>query len=142
MDRLEFGRYLTSRRNKAGFNLIKMAKKAGLSPSMLNQMEHGAIIKPSYDTLLKVCKAYDVDEDQARRVFFEETPVAISKSRKVDILNEPEELMNLLNSFLAEIDVNLSPKKKKDLINRFIKEKVNGWKAVAADTIKHAKRSA
>ena len=142
MDRVEFGKYLTSRRNKAGFSLVRMAEKTGLSPSMLNQMEHGGILKPSYDTLLKVCKAYDVEENEARRVFFEETPVSVSKSRKVDILNEPEELSNLLNSFLAEIDVNLSPKKKKDLINKFINDRVESKKAGVADAVKHSKRSA
>jgi transcriptional regulator with XRE-family HTH domain len=142
MDRSGFGKYLTSRRNKTGFSLIKMAQKAGLSPSMLNQMELGGISKPSYDTLLKVCKAYDVDENEARRVFFQETPISDTKSRKVDILNEPEELMNLLNSFLTEIDRNLSPKKKKDLINKFIKERVDSKKTGAADVIKHSKRSA
>ncbi len=142
MDRSEFGGYLTARRNKLGFSLVKMADKTGLSPSMLNQMERGGILKPSYDTLLKVCKAYDVDEHEARRVFFEETPVSVSKSRKVDIFGEPEELVNLLNSFLTEIDSNLSPKKKKDLISKFMKEKVESKKTGAADVVKHSKRSA
>ncbi len=142
MNRTEFGGYLTARRNKMGFSLVKMAEKTGLSPSMLNQMEHGAIIKPSYDTLLKVCKAYDVDENETRRVFFEEIPVSASKARKVDILGEPEELISLLNSFLMEIDSNLSPKKKKDLINKFMKERVESKKTVAADAGKHSKRSA
>ncbi len=142
MNRPEFGRYLTLRRSKFGFSLIKMAEKAGLSPSLLNQLEHGAIIKPSYDTLLKVCNAYEVDEDQARRVFFEEIPVSGSKFRKADILDEPEELMEILNSFLSEIDSNLSPKRKKDLINEFIKERMERKKTSSADVIKHSKRSA
>ncbi|MBD3318054.1 MAG: helix-turn-helix domain-containing protein [Chitinivibrionales bacterium] len=54
------GRILRSYREKRGHNQRAVAAKAGISTSMLSQIERGAV-SPSIDTLYGVCSALGVD---------------------------------------------------------------------------------
>ncbi len=54
------GSILKTYREKVGFTQASVAKKAGISVSMLSQIERSAV-SPSIDTLFKVCDALGVD---------------------------------------------------------------------------------
>jgi transcriptional regulator with XRE-family HTH domain len=54
------GQILKVIREKTAQNQVKIAKKAGISTSMLSQIERG-IVSPSIDTLVQVCHALDID---------------------------------------------------------------------------------
>jgi transcriptional regulator with XRE-family HTH domain len=64
----EIGKILRLFREKLGKNQGEVAQKAGISTSMLSQIERGGVA-PSIDTLIAVCAALDMDAaDLFRRV--------------------------------------------------------------------------
>ncbi|MFW6254852.1 MAG: helix-turn-helix domain-containing protein [Chitinivibrionales bacterium] len=58
--RARIGHFLKSWREKTGQNQAQIAAAAGISTSMLSQIERG-IVSPSIDTLMEVCAALDID---------------------------------------------------------------------------------
>jgi transcriptional regulator with XRE-family HTH domain len=64
----QIGRILRLYREKRGQNLSDVAERAGISVSMLSQIERGRV-SPSIDTLLRVCDALNFDVvDLFRRI--------------------------------------------------------------------------
>ncbi|MFW5775060.1 MAG: helix-turn-helix domain-containing protein [Chitinivibrionales bacterium] len=58
--RARIGQLLKAWREKTGRNQANIASAAGISTSMLSQIERG-VVSPSIDTLLEVCTALDLD---------------------------------------------------------------------------------
>lgn len=54
------GKILRTYREKTGKNQTSIAEQAGISPSMLSQIERGSV-SPSIETLLDVCRALGLD---------------------------------------------------------------------------------
>jgi transcriptional regulator with XRE-family HTH domain len=74
------GRILKTYREKTGRNQGDVASKAGISVSMLSQIERG-IVAPSIETLMMVCSVLDLDVSQLfRMVASDEHPVRIHHS--------------------------------------------------------------
>jgi transcriptional regulator with XRE-family HTH domain len=74
------GRILKTYREKTGRNQGDVASKAGISVSMLSQIERG-IVAPSIETLVMVCWVLDLDVSQLfRMVAADEHPVRIHHS--------------------------------------------------------------
>jgi transcriptional regulator with XRE-family HTH domain len=74
------GRILKTYREKTGRNQGDVALKAGISISMLSQIERG-IVAPSIETLMMVCAVLDLDISQLfRMVAANENPVRIHHS--------------------------------------------------------------
>jgi transcriptional regulator with XRE-family HTH domain len=72
----ELGKILRLFREKSGRNLDAVAQAAGISISMLSQIERG-VVSPSIDTLCMVCRALDVDMAELFRRISPEEPVRI-----------------------------------------------------------------
>jgi transcriptional regulator with XRE-family HTH domain len=71
------GRILKAYREKTGRNQGHVASKAGISVSMLSQIERG-MVAPSIETLIMVCSVLDLDVSQLfRMVSTEEHPVRV-----------------------------------------------------------------
>jgi transcriptional regulator with XRE-family HTH domain len=71
------GRILKTYREKTGRNQGDVASKAGISVSMLSQIERG-IVAPSIETLMMVCWVLDLDVSHLfRMVSTDENPVRI-----------------------------------------------------------------
>lgn len=75
----ELGKILRLFREKSDRNLGAVAEKAGISISMLSQIERG-IVSPSIDTLCMVCRALDIDMAELFRRLSPDEPVRIHKS--------------------------------------------------------------
>ncbi len=75
----ELGRLLRAYREKSNRHLGEIAEKAGISTSMLSQIERGKV-SPSIDTLMMVCRAQDIDIGELFRRFSPDSPVRLHKS--------------------------------------------------------------
>jgi transcriptional regulator with XRE-family HTH domain len=75
----ELGKILRLFREKSGRNLGDVAERAGISISMLSQIERG-VVSPSIDTLVMVCRALDLDMTELFRRLTPTSPVRIHKS--------------------------------------------------------------
>jgi transcriptional regulator with XRE-family HTH domain len=73
------GRMLRLVREKSGRRLGDIAPGAGISISMLSQIERG-IVSPSIDSLCMVCRALDIDTAELFRRLSPGDPVRIHKS--------------------------------------------------------------
>jgi transcriptional regulator with XRE-family HTH domain len=74
----ELGKILRLSREKSGRTLDAVAQGAGISISMLSQIERG-VVSPSIDTLCMVCRALDLDMTELFRRVSPEEPVRIHK---------------------------------------------------------------
>jgi transcriptional regulator with XRE-family HTH domain len=74
----ELGKTIRLFREKSGRNLGIVAGKAGISISMLSQIERG-MVSPSIDTLCLVCKALDLDVAELFRRLSQEDPVRVHR---------------------------------------------------------------
>jgi transcriptional regulator with XRE-family HTH domain len=74
----ELGKFLRLFREKSGRNLAPVARNAGISISMLSQIERG-IVSPSIDTLCRVCRALDIDMPELFRRLSASEPVRIHR---------------------------------------------------------------
>jgi transcriptional regulator with XRE-family HTH domain/mannose-6-phosphate isomerase-like protein (cupin superfamily) len=74
----ELGRILRLFREKSGRNLEVVAGNAGISISMLSQIERG-VVSPSIDTLFMVCKALAIDMAELFGRLTPTSPVRIHK---------------------------------------------------------------
>jgi transcriptional regulator with XRE-family HTH domain len=74
----EIGRSLRLFREKSSRNLTDVAPAAGISVSMLSQIERG-IVSPSIDSLCMVCRALDIDIAELFRRVSPLEPVRIHK---------------------------------------------------------------
>jgi transcriptional regulator with XRE-family HTH domain len=75
----ELGRLLRAYREKSNRHLGEIAEKAGISTSMLSQIERGKV-SPSIDTLMMVCRAQDIDIGELFRRLSPDSPVRLHKS--------------------------------------------------------------
>ncbi len=75
----ELGRLLRIYREKSNRHLGEIAEKAGISISMLSQIERGKV-SPSIDTLVMVCRAQDIDIGELFRRLSPDVPVRLHKS--------------------------------------------------------------
>ena len=75
----ELGKTLRLFREKSGRHLSHVAPEAGISVSMLSQIERG-IVSPSIDSLRMVCHALDIDMAELFRRISPLEPVRIHKS--------------------------------------------------------------
>lgn len=103
----ELGRILRLFREKSGRNLSDIAPRAGISVSMLSQIERG-IVSPSIDTLCMVCHALDIDMTELFRRLSPTEPVRIHKGgERLKMENNGvryEQLMtNQTSAFPAEL---------------------------------------
>lgn len=74
----ELGKTVRLFREKSGRNLAVVAKAAGISISMLSQIERG-LVSPSIDTLCMVCKALDLDVAELFRRLLQDEPVRVHR---------------------------------------------------------------
>jgi len=72
----EIGNMLRMIRERTGRNQSEVAAKAGISGSMLSQIERGAV-SPSIDTLFAVCSALDLDIAELFRRLSPAKPVRV-----------------------------------------------------------------
>lgn len=77
----EIGKILRLFRGKIGKNQGEVAAKAGISTSMLSQIERGAV-SPSIDTLINVCAALDMDAAELFRRVSPGVPVRVHRAGK------------------------------------------------------------
>jgi transcriptional regulator with XRE-family HTH domain len=84
----KIGQILKVYREKLAINQSVIAKKAGISTSMLSQIEHGAV-SPSIDTLFAVCDAIGIEITQVFR--------SVSEKHQVRIRRPGERLKNSSN---------------------------------------------
>jgi transcriptional regulator with XRE-family HTH domain len=70
---LRLGRILKTYREKIGRNQGEVASKAGISVSMLSQIERG-MVAPSIETLMMVCSVLDLDVSQLFRMVASNEP--------------------------------------------------------------------
>lgn len=107
------GRILRVYREKMGKNQGEIAEKAGISISMLSQIERG-IVSPSIDTLVTVCGVLDIDPSELFKRISSSPPIRIHR-RGEQLCNEIsgvryEQLMTSMDSafpaelFLLEVD--------------------------------------
>jgi transcriptional regulator with XRE-family HTH domain len=75
----ELGRVLRIYREKSNRHLGEIAEKAGISISMLSQIERGKV-SPSIDTLVMVCRAQDIDIGELFRRLSPDSPVRLHKN--------------------------------------------------------------
>ncbi len=75
----ELGRLLRVYREKSNRHLGEIAEKAGISISMLSQIERGKV-SPSIDTLVAVCRAEDIDIGELFRRLSPDSPVRLHRS--------------------------------------------------------------
>lgn len=72
----KIGRILKVYREKTGRNQGDIAEKAGISISMLSQIERG-MVAPSIETLMTVCSVLDIDLSELFKKLSSERPVRI-----------------------------------------------------------------
>jgi transcriptional regulator with XRE-family HTH domain len=70
MNRLEFGTYLAEKRKERNKSLSQMTIDTGLSLSLLMQIEHGGVVRPRYDTIMKLSKSYKIPKKMILAVFY------------------------------------------------------------------------
>jgi transcriptional regulator with XRE-family HTH domain len=73
------GNILKLYREKTGKNQGKIAKDAGISISMLSQIERG-VVSPSIDTLFNVCNALGLDIAELFRRITPDSPVRVQEN--------------------------------------------------------------
>lgn len=73
------GRTLRLHREKTGRNQGEIAVQAGISTSMLSQIERG-VVSPSIDTLVLVCHALDLDLSELFKGLSPKRPVSIHRA--------------------------------------------------------------
>ena len=107
------GRILRVYREKTGKNQGEIAEKAGISVSMLSQIERG-VVSPSIETLVTVCEVLDIDPSELFKKIASNPPIRIHH-RGERLRNEIdgvryEQLMTSLNTafptelFLLEVE--------------------------------------
>ena len=69
MTRAEFGEWLRQQRKERGLNMQEMAKQVGLSAQQLQNYEHGGVVTPRFDGVLKLASAYGLDLSEVGNVF-------------------------------------------------------------------------
>jgi len=74
----ELGKIVRVFREKSNRNLGTVARAAGISISMLSQIERG-MVSPSIDTLCMVCRALDLDVAELFRRLSREEPVRVHR---------------------------------------------------------------
>jgi transcriptional regulator with XRE-family HTH domain len=74
----KIGRLLKIYREKTGRNQSDIAEKAGISISMLSQIERG-IVAPSVETLVAVCQVLDLDPSELFKKIASDRPVHIHR---------------------------------------------------------------
>lgn len=89
----KIGRILRLYREKTGRNQADIAERAGISVSMLSQIERG-MVSPSIDTLICVCGVLDLDLSELFR--------KIETDRPVRIMHPGERLKNELSGVRYE----------------------------------------
>jgi transcriptional regulator with XRE-family HTH domain len=72
------GRILRLYREKTGHNQSEIAQQAGISVSMLSQIERGTVA-PSIETLIQVCSVLDIDPSELFRQIGSQNPVRIHR---------------------------------------------------------------
>lgn len=95
------GRVLSSLRQKAGITQTQLAKSAGISRSMVAQLEIGER-KPSRKVLKAMCEAMSVSEDDERQLLLAyqysplgETPEQIEAFLRADRNLRPEQVQSI-----------------------------------------------
>ena len=79
--RYQFGDKLRSVRERRGGTLKSVAEAAGVSPSLVSQIERN-IVSPSLDTLMGLADVLDIDPDYLFKDF--------KKDKRVDIVRAEE----------------------------------------------------
>jgi transcriptional regulator with XRE-family HTH domain len=103
----EIGRILRLFREKSGRNLGDIAQKAGISISMLSQIERG-VVSPSIDTLVTVCQALDVDTAELFRRSTPTVPVRIHKrGERLKMVRDGVGYEQLMTSQLSAVPTEL-----------------------------------
>jgi transcriptional regulator with XRE-family HTH domain len=74
----QIGRILKIYREKTGKNQSDIAENAGISISMLSQIERG-MVSPSIDTLMAVCSVLDIDPSELFKKITSSPPVRIHR---------------------------------------------------------------
>lgn len=74
----QIGRILRLYREKTGHHQSDIAQQAGISVSMLSQIERGAVA-PSIETLIQVCNVLDIDPSELFRQIGSHKPVRIHR---------------------------------------------------------------
>jgi transcriptional regulator with XRE-family HTH domain len=74
----DLGKIIRLFREKSGRSLGIVAGNAGISISMLSQIERG-LVSPSIDTLCMVCKALDLDVAEVFRRLSQDDPVRVHR---------------------------------------------------------------
>ncbi len=103
----QIGKILRIYREKMGKSQTEIAHKAGISVSMLSQIERG-VVSPSIDTLIGVCEALDIEVAEIFRKIASGSSVRIHRKGE-GLRNEIngvryEQLMTSINSaFPAEL---------------------------------------
>ncbi len=75
------GKTLKLYREKTGRNQGDVATVAGISTSMLSQIERG-VVSPSIDTLLLVCHALDLDVSELFKGIYPKRPLSIHRPKE------------------------------------------------------------
>lgn len=68
--RVKGGAYLKSLRESKGVTLRDVEGATGVSNSLLSQIETGKVTEPSFRTMVKLAKFYEVDFDTLTKGFF------------------------------------------------------------------------
>lgn len=77
----KLGRILKVFREKTGQNQSDIAAKAGISISMLSQIERG-IVSPSIDTLVMVCDSLGLEPSELFKALSSESPVRVHRKNE------------------------------------------------------------
>ncbi len=92
------GRMLKLYREKTGRNQGDIAAQAGISISMLSQIERG-MVSPSIDTLVMVCQALGLDPADLFKKLSNDRPVRIHhQSERLTMINEGVRYEQLMTS--------------------------------------------
>jgi transcriptional regulator with XRE-family HTH domain len=103
----ELGRILRLFREKSGQNLSEIAQNAGISISMLSQIERGKV-SPSIDTLFMVCGALDIEITELFRRLSPSSPVRLHRGgERLKIENNGIRYEQLMTTQLATFPAEL-----------------------------------
>jgi len=94
--RYNFGEKLRKVRERKGFTLKDVARKAGVSESLISQIERDKI-SPAIDTLLKLIEVLEVDIDYIFSDFKKERNVVLVKKEEVDKIIQNSVVYNKLS---------------------------------------------
>ncbi|MBN1577994.1 MAG: helix-turn-helix transcriptional regulator [Chitinispirillaceae bacterium] len=101
------GRILRIYREKTRKNQGDIAEKAGISVSMLSQIERG-IVSPSIDTLMAVCGVLDIDPSELFKKIASDTPVRLHRrgerlQNEIDGVRYEQLMTSMHPSYQAEL---------------------------------------